>query len=176
MHHGYAIADAENFFQLAADDDDRRAIGGQLIDQFVNLALRADVDSARRFVEDDHLQFPQQPFRQDDLLLVAAAELRNEGLDRRSLDAQFRRHLDGGFILGGEIKETASGVTRQIRERDIVTHRPIGYQPQVAAIFRNQTEALADRFLRRGDLQLFAVERDDAAERRFDAEQGLRDF
>src|SRR5215831_20556936 len=90
VHHGDAVADTENLFQVAADDDHRRAVGGQLIDQFVNLALRADVDAARRLVEDDHLQFPQQPLRQYDLLLVAAAELRNRRLDRRSLDAQLR--------------------------------------------------------------------------------------
>src|SRR5215510_258181 len=157
VHDGDAIADAKNFFQLAADDDDRRAIGGQLIDQFIDLALRADVDSARRLVEDDHLQFPQQPFRQHDLLLIAAAELRNQRLYRRSLDAQLRRHLDGSLVLGGEIDQTASRVTRQGRQRDVLTNGPTCYQSQVAAVFGNQTESFADRFLRRGDLQLFTV-------------------
>src|SRR5262245_64350957 len=51
VHHGNAVADAEDLFQLAADDDHRRAVGGQVIDQLVNFALRADVESARRVLE-----------------------------------------------------------------------------------------------------------------------------
>src|SRR5262245_16170999 len=163
VHDGDAIADAKNFFQLAADDDDRRAIGGQLIDQFINLALRADVDSARRLVEDDHLQFTQQPFRQHDLLLIAAAELRNQRLYRRSLDAQLRRHLDGGLAFGGEIDQTAPGVTRQGRQRGVFAHRPARDQSQVSSVFGNQTESFAYRFLRRRDFQLFSVEHGPAA-------------
>src|SRR5262245_7462146 len=147
-----------------------------MIHQFVNLALRADVYAAGLLVEDDHFQFQQQPLRQYDLLLIASAELRNLRLDRRSLDTQLRRHLDGRLVLGGEIDQTAPGVTPQGRQGGVLAHRPTRYQSQVAAIFGNQTEAIVDRLLGRGDFQLFAAEHGPAAERRLDAEQGLRDL
>src|SRR5262245_16780491 len=147
-----------------------------MIHQFVNLALRADVDAARRLVEDDHFQFQQQPLRQYDLLLIASAELRNLRLDRRSFNAQLRRHLDGGLVFGGEIDQTASGVTRQSSQSGVLAHRPGSYQPQGATVFGNQTEASFDRLLRRGYFQLFAAEHCPAAERWLDAEQGLRDL
>ena len=47
---------------------------GQLVQQPVDLALGADVDAARRLVEDQDVAVAQQPFGDDDLLLVAAGE------------------------------------------------------------------------------------------------------
>ena len=46
----------------------------QVVDQLMDLDLGADVDAARRFVEDQHLGLRLQPLADDDLLLVAARE------------------------------------------------------------------------------------------------------
>ena len=52
-----------------------RSIGGQLVDQRVDLVLGLDVDAARRFIQQQHLRSGRQPFAEDHLLLVAAAQV-----------------------------------------------------------------------------------------------------
>ena len=47
----------------------------QLVDEVVDLALVADVDAARRLVDDDHRRVGQHDLGQQQLLLVAARKL-----------------------------------------------------------------------------------------------------
>ena len=47
-------------------------------EQMVNLDLGADVDAARRLVDDQHLRPQRQPARQHHLLLIAAGEVGDE--------------------------------------------------------------------------------------------------
>ena len=62
----------------------------------VELGLDADVDAARRLVEDQDARVGQQPAREDGLLLVAARELADRLAQRGEPDAQLRRpHSDG---------------------------------------------------------------------------------
>ena len=57
----------------------------ELVDQAVDLGLRADVDPARRLVEDEDLRSGRQPAGQHDLLLVAARQLADLLVERRGL-------------------------------------------------------------------------------------------
>ena len=63
----------------------------QLVDQPVDLGLGADVDAARRLVEDEQHRLPRQPARKHHLLLVAAGQLRDELVEAGRPD----RHLVG---------------------------------------------------------------------------------
>ena len=92
---------------LGADDDDRQAfLARQLEDQVVDLALGADIDAARRLVEQQHARPCGQPFADDDLLLIAArqrarrlldaAAANAERLHRVARQAQPRRRRSGG--------------------------------------------------------------------------------
>ena len=55
--------------------------GGELDEEVVDRALRADVDAARRLVGDQDARFAEQHPREQHLLLVAAGER----LDRRAV-------------------------------------------------------------------------------------------
>ena len=46
-----------------------------LVQQVVHLDLGADVDAARRLVDDQDLRPQREPARQHDLLLIAAGEV-----------------------------------------------------------------------------------------------------
>ena len=48
---------------------------GKLVEQVVDLALGANVDAARRLVEDEDLGLGGQPLADDDLLLGAAGQV-----------------------------------------------------------------------------------------------------
>ena len=60
--------------------------------RWIGQSLRADVDSARRLVEDQHLRLRLQPLADHDLLLVAPGQRRRRRLDRGRADAE----LPGG--------------------------------------------------------------------------------
>src|SRR3954447_13989312 len=53
MHHGDAIADADDLLHVARDHQDGDAGISQRAHQAIDLALGADIDAARRLVEDD---------------------------------------------------------------------------------------------------------------------------
>ena len=48
---------------------------GELGDDRVDFVFGADIDAARRLVEDQHLGAGEQPLRQHHLLLIAAGEV-----------------------------------------------------------------------------------------------------
>ena len=50
------------------------AVGDERVDEPVDLRLAADVDAARRFVEQEHVDVVVEQPRDRDLLLVAAGE------------------------------------------------------------------------------------------------------
>src|SRR5262245_43302240 len=70
-HDDDAVAHAEQLRHLRGNENNAFAGGGQLVDDRVDLIFRADVDAARRLVQDQHLGVGEQPFRQHDLLLIA---------------------------------------------------------------------------------------------------------
>src|ERR1700733_13193526 len=73
-HRHDSVRDGENLRQFGRDDDDRDAGLGHLDQEIVHFDLRADVDAARRFVDDEDLRPQRQPARQHDLLLIAAGK------------------------------------------------------------------------------------------------------
>ena len=82
-----AVADALDLLQLRGEEQHRGAGGRQLADELVDLALRADVDPARRVVEQERPHAALQPAGDRDLLLVAAREPPRLGL-RAGVDLQ----------------------------------------------------------------------------------------
>ena len=83
-HDQHAVGEADQFGHLGRDQDDADAACRELVDQPVDLRLGADVDAARRLVEDEQHRLPRQPARQHDLLLVAAGQLRDLLVEARA--------------------------------------------------------------------------------------------
>ncbi len=80
--------EVEHLGHLARDQHDGTACGGELVDERVNLRLGADVDAARRLVEDQHGASRGEPLRQHDLLLVAARQRGGRRVEPRRLDPE----------------------------------------------------------------------------------------
>ena len=75
------------------------AVLGQVQDQALDLGLGADVDAAGRLVEDEDLRVRRQPAREDDLLLVAAAQVLTGWSARRRRDLSRPMYLFGDRVL-----------------------------------------------------------------------------
>ena len=64
----------------------------------VDLGLGADVDAARRLVEDQHLRLHREPLAEHDLLLVAARQVHHRLVDRGGVLVRRRLHLGLGDL------------------------------------------------------------------------------
>ena len=64
----------DEFRRVRAEQDDGFALRRHCAQREVDLALGLDVDAARRIVQEQHRWLERQPFRQRDLLLVAAGQ------------------------------------------------------------------------------------------------------
>jgi hypothetical protein len=73
--HEHAIGQAEDFLGLAGRHQDSHALGREFLTQLIDLPLCANVDTACRIVEDQDCRIGGQPFRQENFLLVATAEV-----------------------------------------------------------------------------------------------------
>src|SRR5260221_1550275 len=73
-HHIGAVADMADFDLFGRDHQRRRAFGDQPVDQGEDLGLGADVDAARRLVENEQFGAGREPFSDHDLLLIAAGQ------------------------------------------------------------------------------------------------------
>src|SRR5437667_373530 len=77
-----------NWGKFGRDHDDRLSLLRELVQEVVDLALRADVDPARRLVEDEDVGVRGEPLRDDDLLLRAAREVAHLLPQARRLDCE----------------------------------------------------------------------------------------
>ena len=82
MHHQGAVGQADDFFHLAGREQDGNALAGQLIHQFIDFFLRADIDAAGRLIEQQQLRLEAEPFAEHDLLLIAAGKIAHGHADR----------------------------------------------------------------------------------------------
>ena len=86
IHNHDSITHAQNLGHFRSNHDNCSAIFCQLIDEAINLILRANVDTSRRFIEEDDIGFFAEPSSDQNFLLVTAREELRKLLQRRSLD------------------------------------------------------------------------------------------
>ena len=73
-HHGEAIAQPEQLGEVRADDEDGASRGRLLRDGLVDIRLAADIDAARRLVEEEDVGFLMLHPSDRHLLLIPAGE------------------------------------------------------------------------------------------------------
>ena len=100
-----AVRHPEHLGQLARNHHDARSVLEKFHHQSVNLGLRADIDAASRFIEQKDFYFADEPFRQHDLLLVAAGKIAHELLAARRANPQFGDEFCGRFGFAATIDE-----------------------------------------------------------------------
>ena len=108
---------------------------GQFVDELMHLDLRADIDAARRLVEDQHLGVRLQPLADDDLLLIATRERRGWRVDRWGADAQPSRKAPPRCTLGLSLDQSRAGQKAgQRRQRDVGGNREWHDQAQLPPV------------------------------------------
>ena len=83
IKHEHAVAAADQLVIVGRVEQDRRAVVGELAQQLIELLLGADIDAARRVVEQDDARLAHQPFGDHHLLLVAARQRADRDVESR---------------------------------------------------------------------------------------------
>ena len=138
------VGEAEHFFDLAGDDHDGVAGGGEAADQGVDLRAGADIDAAGRLIQQQHPGAVHQPAGEQDLLLVAAGEGHRGpvGIGRSQL--QCLDLLPGDLALGALIEEAGLGEPGHRRQRHVHEDRLIEHEALALALLGRQPDAGVD--------------------------------
>ena len=149
--HRDAIADGDEFLKLRGGDEHGEALGGEAADQRHDLGMGADVDAARRLVQDEHARVGDQRPRQHRLLLVAARELADRLFRVRRGDAERLDHLLAQAILFGARKRPQPAALALQRDGDVLADRKLREYALGLAVFGAKGDAARQRRARRGD-------------------------
>src|SRR4051812_7033826 len=120
-HDEDTVAHRDHLGKLRRDQQPPGAVLDELVDQPVDLELRADVDAARRLVEDDDLGsgLTHEPLPERHLLLVAAAQVPRGQLRPRRADAETPDGLVGEPPLLGRPHDAGAGDVAERGEADV---------------------------------------------------------
>ena len=142
VEHDDPVAQPGQLVDVGRADEHRRARRGGRADQRVHLVLGADVDPARRVVEQEHRRLRVEPLREHDLLLVAARQRARLLVDRAAADPQ------PAHVLAGALAQRARAHDRPVgRQADrpdltrVLPQRLVEHQPEPAAVAGHQRDA-----------------------------------
>src|SRR6185369_1716110 len=96
VHHRDAVADPEHLFHLTTDDNHRYTLRGEIANEFIDLSLGANIDSACRLVKNQHPRRERQPLREHYFLLIATTEICRTHLRCRRFDIDCFTRFAGG--------------------------------------------------------------------------------
>ncbi len=160
VHHENPVAHAEHLFEFGGDDDDGCALFGEPVQKPVDFDLGADIDAAGWFVQDEDFRARIQPARQQHLLLVAAAERSDDGIDAGGLDVKLSDIAFGqrAFFVAVDHADRRRAHGLQRRDRGVEGDRLAEEQAERLAILGQKRNSVFDRVRRRADFDLFAVD------------------
>ena len=70
IHHQNAVGDVDHFGHIRGDQQNRRALIRQFMDEVMQIGLGFDIDADRRFINDQEFDTRRQPLGDRDLLLI----------------------------------------------------------------------------------------------------------
>ena len=114
-------------------------------DGAVDVGLRPDVDAVRRLVEDQYARLGREPFREHDLLLVAAGEAANDLRRRRRLDPQLIHEAPRQRALGARPQDSRGRELGKHRQRGVRGDRHRLHEPLAEPVFREVREPAPER-------------------------------
>ena len=129
----------------------------QMVDDLVNLRFRAHVHAARGLVQDQQFGHGGQPFADDHLLLVAAAERRGKLLWPAANDAELFDHLLGDAALHGGFQPRPGKQPAQGGEGKVAFDAHGQHQPLELPVLRQVHQPLIDPLLRAAFFHQLAV-------------------
>ena len=150
---------------------------GQFAHQLEHLGLGADIDAARRLVEQENARLPKQPLRDHHFLLIAAAQ-RSRKLC--AVEAALRRSFwpssAASRFCALQIEKAEAADALHVGHGDIGRDRQAQRQTGDLPVFRHQRDAGFHRIARRPDPHRLPANQDLARIDGIDAEDRAAQF
>src|SRR5690349_18647469 len=172
-HDESAVADRERLLDLRGAGEDGHSLAGELAAESVDFRLRADVDAARGIVQDEQLRADGEPFGEEDLLLVPAAQGHDRFVHGVGRDAQPLHPVTGYGPLFTLIHQATIHNPVKDEQRGVAADRPVHEEPFVSAACGDVGDSLADPVSRGAKLEGPAIQQRPPAGRAFEAEEEL---
>src|ERR1700722_17708862 len=144
-HHHDAVRDAEDLVDLGRNHRHRATARREISDDTRDLALRADIDSTRGLVEQQHARIAQKPFAQHNLLLVTAGEAGDEVEIPASANLKALDCLAARLNLARRVDDEIRAEVFQTRHADIAANTVVEVEPGELPIFCDERNPLRDR-------------------------------
>src|SRR5918994_560718 len=173
LEHHHRVRALDHLLEFRGDEQDAKALAGQVVDQALDLGLGPDVDPPGRLVEDQHLGVEAEYPGQEHLLLVAAGELGHRLVGARRLDPQAADERGDELVLAPLGHEAGPGEGRQRSQDDVLAHRQVGHDALGLAVLGEHRDAGADGGLGRSQPQGPAADADRALVERLGPEDRL---
>ncbi len=171
-----ARRELDDLLDLARDEPDRDALGREGANEIMDLALGADVDPVRRFVEDEKPRARGERTREEQLLLIAARQGRGADIRTARLHRQSRHEIAHRPPRRGvACARNAGRRLAHHADADVEIHG-LAVEDRVAPAFRNEGDALAERGARVAIGDGAAVEADRAGSRLGGADHDMCDL
>ena len=142
----------------------------------VNLLLCTDIDASRRLIENQDVAFCAKPFGQNDLLLVAAAQIFHLLVEGGSLDVEQSGNIRANSLFALLPQKTEPGESLENRERDVFLDAHPEQDSLLFSVFGEQADAMHDGILRLFDLYRLPRQEYPALGKEIGAEQGPCEF
>lgn len=143
--HADTVGIRRQLIEFGRDDQQRHPVGTQLLDQADHLGMRADIDPAGGFVQDQDIGVHQQPARQDHLLLVAPRQQPDRLFGIRGADIEAADEVRGDAVLFGPRHAPLPAATGLKGEQNVFAHAQFAHNPVGLPVLGAKTEPGADR-------------------------------
>ena len=134
----------DQFLEFGRDHQHAQALVGEVAQQLEDLGLGADIDAARRLVDDQQARVHAQPARQQHLLLVAAGKLADRLFGRGAFDAERLDVALDDLLLLGAVDNAGLLQARQDGKRQVLAHAHLGNDALDLAVLRDEADAVRD--------------------------------
>ena len=139
-----AVAHAQDFLEFGGDEEDGHPVGGEFVDELLDLGLGSDVDAAGGLVEDQEFGVGHQPAGQEHFLLVSAAEVPDQGVGVGRPDVEGLDVLGHQFVLdpaGDPARPALRGLHGQ---HQVVPDGEVADEAFLFAVLGTEPDALVD--------------------------------
>ena len=149
---------ADQFRHIRRNHQHRHSLPGVAPDKIVDGFLGADVDAARRLVDQEDPGVAADPHGQEDLLLIAAGKLLDKLIDVRCFDLEFLPVFRRVLPALPELHKAVPRQTVDVGSQHIVRDRHPQKQPLVLPVLRDVGQLLPLGAAGGVNMDLFSVQ------------------
>ncbi len=135
----------DHLFEIGRDQNHPHALIAEAPDRLKDFLLGAEVDAPGRFVEQQDLGFPVEPFSKHELLLISSRQIERLGIEPLGIESKLPgKHLAPLARLA-PVDDGPGGNSVKIGQHQVGQRRACQHQSLALAVLRGEHDAAPDR-------------------------------